>query len=646
MSHPLHRTARSLANTLGFQFSQEPASRLIRRTALEQWKLLALATASNLGRAALEGASLGTVFLAVDLLSQDAGSAVSWQTKPLISGLPALVGWLEGVEPTSLFIGLILLAVVLKLMQAVLQFLNSVSVGWFTARCNRRIRALIHRSITTLSFGFASGYRVGDLTEQAATAPETVRREIEACNALVIQVLMGLTYLAVLISLSPWLLLAAAAIALVVVVLQKRLLPRIRRAATRLTAASVAISSQITETIQGLRLLHSLGWLEAADADFGAQLGEQEAAQRRQALLLAVLGPISELLPLLAIASIAIVSVVAFGTRVSGVLPSLVVFVLALQRINMALSGIAGAYTNLSTNAGNLERLNGFLRPEGKAFRRLGGVPFGGLQQGIRLEGVGLRYGAAQPWVLRGIDLEIPRGRTVALVGASGAGKSSIADLLAGLYVPSTGRVLINGTDLRELDLASWQQRLGVVSQDTFLFNATLAENIAFGCPGASRAAIAAAAEQAQAAGFIEALPHGYDTLLGERGYRLSGGQRQRISLARAFLRDPELLILDEATSALDSASERLVQEAIEAFERQRTVLVIAHRLSTIVDADQILVMESGSVMEQGQHSRLLEIGGIYASLWQQQLGRDHAMVPKADAPSGLELLRDHGSRS
>lgn len=619
MGPSLPRFAFRLSTALGMQVSQEPASRLIRRTALEQWKLLLLATVSTLGRALLEGVSLATVFLAVDLLSQGSAGAMSWQTKPLISRLPALVARLEGLAPTRLFVGLILLAVALQLAQALLQFLNSASVGYLAARCNSRIRGLIHRRITALSFACASGYRVGDLTELAGTAPETVRREIEVSNALLIQVLMGLTYLLVLISLSPWLLLAAGLIALVVLLLQKQLLPRIRRTADRLTAASVAISSRLTEAIQGLRLLHSLGWLEAADASFQSQLGEQEAAQRRQALLLAVLDPISGLLPLLAMAAIAIVSVVAFGTRASGVMPSLVVFVLALQRLNMALSGIANSYSMLSTNAGDLQRLNGFLRPEDKEFRRLGGVPFVGMREGIRLEGVGLRYGADRPWVLRGIDLEIPRGSTVALVGASGAGKSSIADLLAGLYEPSEGRILIDGVGLGVLDLASWQRRLGVVSQDTFLFNASLAENIGYGCPGTNLAAVAVAAARAQAAGFIEALPDGYATLVGERGYRLSGGQRQRISLARAFLRDPELLILDEATSALDSASEQLVQRAIEAFEREHTVLVIAHRLSTIVNADQIVVVNGGRIVERGRHGELLDQRGLYWELWERQ---------------------------
>jgi ATP-binding cassette subfamily B protein/subfamily B ATP-binding cassette protein MsbA len=212
-------------------------------------------------------------------------------------------------------------------------------------------------------------------------------------------------------------------------------------------------------------------------------------------------------------------------------------------------------------------------------------------------------------------------------VGASGAGKSSIADLLVGLYDPTIGRILIDGEDLLDLNLPSWQQRLGVVSQDTFLFNTTLARNIAFGTPDATPDQIAEAARKAQATGFIEALPNRYDTQIGERGYQLSGGQRQRISLARAILRNPDLLILDEATSALDTQSERLVQQAIEQFERQHTVLVIAHRLSTIVNADLICVMDQGRIIERGNHEDLLGRGGIYASLWHQQSQQGMALA-------------------
>jgi ATP-binding cassette subfamily B protein/subfamily B ATP-binding cassette protein MsbA len=220
---------------------------------------------------------------------------------------------------------------------------------------------------------------------------------------------------------------------------------------------------------------------------------------------------------------------------------------------------------------------------------------------------------------LSGINLTIEKGRTIALVGPSGAGKSSIADLLTGLYEPTAGMILIDGKDMSEIDLPSWQHRLGVVSQDTFLFNATLAENIAFGTAGVSREQIEHAASLAQAADFISELPMGYETQIGERGYRLSGGQRQRISLARAIVRNPDVLILDEATSALDSHSEQLVQQAIESFERRSTVLVIAHRLSTIVNADSICVLEAGRIVEQGNHQELLRRNGVYTALWSRQ---------------------------
>jgi ATP-binding cassette subfamily B protein/subfamily B ATP-binding cassette protein MsbA len=263
--------------------------------------------------------------------------------------------------------------------------------------------------------------------------------------------------------------------------------------------------------------------------------------------------------------------------------------------------------------------LNSFLIESDKQFRRHGGRPFVAIHQGIELRHVGLRYAPELDPALTDINLTFSKGETVALVGSSGAGKSSIADLLAGLYDPTEGEILVDGANLNAFDLAGWQQRLGVVSQDTFLFNASIADNIAFGTPTTTRQAIETAAEQAQAARFIKDLPEGLDTLVGERGYRLSGGQRQRLSLARAILRQPELLILDEATSALDSDSERLVQQAIDRFERKHTVLVIAHRLSTIVKADLICVMEKGEIIERGSHSDLLSINGRYTKLWEQQ---------------------------
>jgi ATP-binding cassette subfamily B protein/subfamily B ATP-binding cassette protein MsbA len=306
-----------------------------------------------------------------------------------------------------------------------------------------------------------------------------------------------------------------------------------------------------------------------------------------------------------------------------------VTFVVALQRLNGTFGTIATSLAALNTNAALLDLLNKLLEPADKQFRRRSGLKFKSLQQGITLRNLTLQYGPELQPALRNINLNIPSGSTVALVGSSGAGKSSLADLLVGLYEPTEGQMLVDGKPLNDFDLISWQQQLGVVSQDTFLFNATIAENISHGSPNATRAQIVEAAEKAQAAGFISDLPDGYDTLIGERGYLLSGGQRQRLSLARAILRDPELLILDEATSALDTQSERLVQQAIDQFERQHTVLVIAHRLSTIVKADLICVLEKGQIVEQGNHQELLEKHGIYAGLWRQQVNTESRLTSR-----------------
>jgi ATP-binding cassette subfamily B protein len=241
-------------------------------------------------------------------------------------------------------------------------------------------------------------------------------------------------------------------------------------------------------------------------------------------------------------------------------------------------------------------------------------------------------YEPARP-ILHGVEFTMHPGTTTAVVGASGAGKSTLSRLLFRFYDVTAGRILVDGQDIRAVTQASLRAAVGIVPQDTVLFNDTIRYNIAYGRPGADDAAIEAACRAAQLDGFIRALPLGYDTPVGERGLKLSGGEKQRVAIARMLLKDPPILILDEATSALDTRNEQAIQEALHSVAAGRTTLVIAHRLSTVVDADQILVLDHGRIVESGRHADLLARGGAYARMWAAQAQEPPA---PAEAPAAV----------
>jgi ATP-binding cassette subfamily B protein len=297
----------------------------------------------------------------------------------------------------------------------------------------------------------------------------------------------------------------------------------------------------------------------------------------------------------------------------------LTAFLLYTLTVAMSIGALSGLYADFMKAMGASRRVFELLDrvPDLEA---KGGLRPERVDGDVRFEGVDFRYPArADTQVLTGVDLAIRPGEVVALVGPSGSGKSTVASLVARFYDPDRGRVLLDGTSLRDLDPRWLREQVGAVSQEPVLFATSIAENVRYGRPGASDADVDQALEAANALQFVSGFPEGTETLVGERGVRLSGGQKQRIAIARALLKDPKVLILDEATSALDTESEHLVQEALERLMHGRTTLVIAHRLSTVRDADRVVVLDGGKVVESGTHDALVARDGLYRRLVERQ---------------------------
>jgi ATP-binding cassette, subfamily B, bacterial len=380
------------------------------------------------------------------------------------------------------------------------------------------------------------------------------------------------------------------------------------------------IDSQTTEVFGGMRVVRAFGRQKSDSARF---MGENHFMARlelhawwlsRQVELLWEF-----LLPMASIGLLLYGGLQVIDGRLS--LGDLMMFLVYLAMLLEPMAVLATSVTQLQNNLSGFDRVLDLLAEPSE----MAGCPGSraiskpGVAGRITLQNVGFIYPGTTRQVLRDINLEIEPGETIALVGRSGSGKTTLCNLVARFYDPTTGTISLDGIDLREIKVENYRRLLGIVEQDVFLFDGTIAENIAYGDRWATRSRVEYAARAANAAEFIERFSNGYDTVIGERGVRLSGGQRQRLAIARAVLADPKIFILDEATSNLDSESERLIQQSLEQLLLGRTSFVIAHRLSTIRHADRILVLDDGAIVEAGSHAELMAASGLYRDMVELQ---------------------------
>ncbi|MGI9451117.1 MAG: ABCB family ABC transporter ATP-binding protein/permease [Geminicoccaceae bacterium] len=378
-----------------------------------------------------------------------------------------------------------------------------------------------------------------------------------------------------------------------------------------------AVSAQAVDSLLNYETVKTFT-NETLEADrFDRTLGRYQKAATKSQVTLAALNFGQAAIVAIGVMVIMIMAAqgVVAGTLTVGDVVLVNAFLLQLyQPLNI----LGFVYRELKQSLADLETLASLLALNPEIADRADALPLKLAGGEVRFEGVDFGYDPRRP-ILRHVDFTVPAGQSIAVVGSSGAGKSTIVRLMFRFYDVDSGRIMVDDQDLRDVTQTSLRDAIGLVPQDTVLFNDTIRTNIAYGCPGADQAEIERAAKAAQIHDFIEGLPDGYEALVGERGLKLSGGEKQRVAIARMVLKNPPILILDEATSALDSLTEQQIQTALRDLSSGRTTLMIAHRLSTVVDADQILVIEDGQVIERGRHRDLLNQGGSYADMWARQ---------------------------
>jgi subfamily B ATP-binding cassette protein MsbA len=403
----------------------------------------------------------------------------------------------------------------------------------------------------------------------------------------------------------------------------------------RLRALSSSVQDQLAnattvleESISGVRVVQSFNREPYEIGRFTDSIERTFNLAMKRVRLSSMFGPAISFLGFATV-----VSVFWFGGRevLNGRITAgqLFMFLVLTLTIAGSIGQFSGLWTGLQEALGATRRLFEILDTHSDILEKPGALPLPPIEGRITFENVSFAYrdNPGTP-ILSGVNLEVLPGEVLALVGPSGAGKTTLVNLIPRFFDPTAGRVLADGFDLRDVVLLSLRQQIGIVPQETLLFGGSVRENILYGRLEASEAEVQAAAQAANAHDFIVQLQDGYDTIVGERGVKLSGGQRQRIAIARAILKDPRLLLLDEATSSLDSESEGLVQEALERLMKNRTSIVIAHRLSTIQNADRIAVLEDGSLVELGSHTELVALDGLYARLHRMQFRMEEPTVP------------------
>ena len=512
-----------------------------------------------------------------------------------------------------------LLVLVIYVARGFLEFAQSYLMSGTGQRVIRDIRDHLYRHMQSLSLSFYMRHPTGVLMSRVLNDVGLMQNAITDAVTGLIKDIFTAVFLVFVVFYRDWKLALVALVAFPLAFWPiARFGRKLRRTSTLAQEITGGLTSHLQETISGAKLVKSFG-AEGFEVDrFAARNQELFRLSMKVVKVQAMVSPLSEMF-----AGIGAAAVIYYGgysvVKGSSTPGSFFSFLTALFMLYAPVKGLSRINNVIQQGIAAGSRVFDVIDTLPEVQEKENAVELPPVRKEIAFDRVDFRYAAEGETVLRELDFRVPAGTLVAIVGSSGAGKTTLVDLLPRFYDPQGGAIRFDGVDIRDATLASLRAQIAIVGQHTVLFNDTVRNNIAYGMPDAPAEKVAEAARRANAHGFIERMPAGYDTVVGEQGLRLSGGERQRLAIARAILKDAPVLILDEATSALDSESERIVQEALDTLMRGRTTFVIAHRLSTVRNADVILVIEGGRIVERGRHEDLLSRESRYRTFYLKQ---------------------------
>ncbi len=586
-----------------------------------------------------------------------ANVAAQDQTQPVAapvtkSDFTCWFGTVPPGSPTSDYVAglgrLVLALIAIFVLGAITGGLMFYSMGWAGQHVLRNIQEEVFAHLHKLSLGYYSRNESGDLMSRITNDTSTLQQAISFALVQVLSGVLLLVWIAWNMLRLNW---AYALLSLAVVpfmAIATVWFSSQARKAFRVTRQEIGnVNAELEESISGVREVQAFSREDANIEAFRTSNAANRDANVRAVAYTSALAPSLEALGYVAIAIVAGVGGIFMlqGQMLGGsavTLGLIVAFIGYVQRFNQPIAQIAVLWTNIQSAIAGAERIFELLDEQPEIVEKFDAKPMPSIQGKVVFNNVWAEYKKGEP-VLKQIELAAEPGQTIAIVGPTGAGKTTLVNLLPRFYDVTDGSVTIDGADVRDVTLESLRRQIGVVLQDSFLFSDTVTNNIRYGRPEATEAEVIEAAKLARAHDFIERLPDGYNTVLGERGAGLSQGQRQLLSIARAALSDPKLLILDEATSSVDTRTERQIQAALDQLLAGRTSFVIAHRLSTIRNADQVLVLVKGEIIERGTHEELLAAQGFYYDLYMSQFQRQEQVVQASQPSNGQPPLRVAG---